>query len=57
MNVYEMAKTYYPRLWSKKRLAALVAAGKLTEDEYTEIAGEEESVEIADAETVGGETE
>ena len=36
----EMAKKYYPRLWSKERLLALVQAGKLTEAEYAEITGE-----------------
>ena len=37
MTVSEMAKKYYPRLWDEKRLAALVAAGKLTEEEYEEL--------------------
>ena len=37
MSVYELAKKYYPRLWDEKRLAALVAAGKLTEEEYEEL--------------------
>ena len=37
MTVFEMAKKYYPRLWSKKRIDALHHAGKLTDDEYTEI--------------------
>lgn len=35
MTVYEMAKKYYPRLWSKERIEALYKAGKLTEEEYT----------------------
>ena len=39
MSVYEMAKQYYPRLWDKSRLEALAEAGKLTEDEVTEITG------------------
>ena len=34
MTVYEMAKKYYPKMWDKARLAALVKAGKLTEAEY-----------------------
>lgn len=34
LKIYEMAKKYYPRLWSKKRIEALYKAGKLTEDEY-----------------------
>ena len=34
MTVYEMAQKYYPRLWDKSRLDALLAAGKLTQEEY-----------------------
>ena len=34
MTVYEMAQRYYTRLWSKSRLDALLAAGKLTQEEY-----------------------
>ena len=41
MTAYEMAKKYYPRLWSKERLLALVQAEKLTEAEYKEITGDE----------------
>lgn len=37
MSVYEMAKAYYPRLWDKSRLEALVAAGRMTEVEMEEI--------------------
>lgn len=37
MTVFEMAKKYYPRLWSKNRIDALRDAGKLTDEEYTEI--------------------
>lgn len=33
MTVYEMAKLYYPRLWSQERIEALVLNGKLTENE------------------------
>ena len=32
MNVYELAKKYYPKLWDKERIQALAAAGKLTEE-------------------------
>lgn len=39
MNVFEMAKKYYPLLWDKKRIEALYKAGKLTEKEYKEIVG------------------
>ena len=34
MTVDEMAQTYYPRLWDKSRLDALLAAGKLTQEEF-----------------------
>ena len=34
MTVYEMAQKYYPRLWDKSRLEALLEAGKLTQEEY-----------------------
>lgn len=40
MSVYEMAKQYYPRLWNEKRLAALLAAGKLSEEEYRTLVGD-----------------
>lgn len=42
MSVFEMAKNYYPVLWSKDRLIALVQNDppRLTAAEYQEIAGE-----------------
>lgn len=40
-----MAKRYYPRLWDKARIEALVTAGKLTQEEAEEICGEEEANE------------
>ena len=43
MNVYELAKKYYPLLWDKTRIEALYQAGKLTEDEYKEIVGGEQN--------------
>jgi len=39
----ELAKKYYPVLWPKARLDALLAAGKLTQSEYTEVVGGEGS--------------
>lgn len=42
MTVLEMAKEYYPRLWSRERIEALVAAGRMTEDEAREIYGEDD---------------
>lgn len=38
-TVYEMALNYYPRLWDKSRLEALVEAGRLTAEEAEEIIG------------------
>ena len=37
MNIFDMAKKYYPRLWSKNRIDALHDAGKLTDEEYEKI--------------------
>lgn len=42
MTVYEMAQKYYPRLWDRERLEALLAAGKLTQEEYDSLVGSEE---------------
>ena len=39
---YELAKKYYPRLWSAERISALVKAGKLTQQQADEIVGGEE---------------
>lgn len=40
-SVYRMAKEYYPKLWNKARLNALLATGKLTQAEYDAIVKEE----------------
>jgi len=40
MSVLELAKKYYPRLWGKERLQALVSAGRLTAKEYKSLTGE-----------------
>ncbi len=37
MTVFEMAKMYYPMLWDIKRLDVLLAADKITKDEYDEL--------------------
>lgn len=42
-TVFNMAKKYYPNLWSKARLDALLAAGKLTQMEYDTIVKEEDA--------------
>lgn len=39
MDVKELAQKYYPQYWGIGRLASLVDAGKLTEDDYKEITG------------------
>ncbi len=41
MDAFELAKKYYPSLWSKDRLKVLVERGKLTKDQYKEVTGEE----------------
>lgn len=43
MTVYDMAKQYYPRLWDKSRIYALVDVGRLTKEEADEIISEEVS--------------
>lgn len=40
MDVKGLAIKYYPRLWNINRLKALVAARKLSEEDYKEITGE-----------------
>lgn len=40
MDVKGLAIKYYPRLWNINRLKALVAAGKLSEEDYKDITGE-----------------
>lgn len=40
MSVFEMAKKYYPRLWDKTRIEALVQAGRLSERQAAEIMAE-----------------
>lgn len=37
MNVYKTALKYYPRLWDKSRLEALVKAGRLTQEQMDRI--------------------
>lgn len=42
MSVYEMARRYYPRLWSIERLTALLEAGKLMQEEFDAITADEQ---------------
>lgn len=39
-KVRDLAEKYYPLLWPVDRIKALVAAEKLTTEEYQEITGE-----------------
>lgn len=43
MSAYEMALRYYPRLWDKRRIEQLAAAGRLTEKEAAAILRNEET--------------
>lgn len=36
-SVFELAKKYYPTLWPKERIEALVKAKKLSEEQAQEI--------------------
>lgn len=40
MSVYELAQKYYPRLWDRERLEALLAAGRLSQEEFDQLVGE-----------------
>lgn len=42
MTVYEMAQKYYPRLWDRERLEALLAAGRLSQEEFDQLVGRKE---------------
>lgn len=41
MSVYELAQKYYPRLWDRERLEALLAAGRLSQAEFYQLVGTE----------------
>lgn len=43
MTVFELAKKYYPKLWSLARLDALKEAGRLSQAEYEELVREGEA--------------
>lgn len=42
-TVFELAKEYYPKLWNKERIEALHDAGKLTDEQYEDLVGKEDS--------------
>lgn len=50
MTVLEMAEKYYPAFWSRERLEALVAAGRLTRAEADAVLGGEAATEAGEAE-------
>ena len=37
MSVYELAQKYYPRLWDRERLEALLAAGRLIQEDFDQL--------------------
>lgn len=37
MTVKEMSQKYYPAMWSKERIEALVTAGKLSREDADEV--------------------
>ena len=41
MSAYELARKYYPRLWDRARLEALLAAGRLSQEEFDKLVGTE----------------
>ena len=43
MDVFELAKQYYPRLWDRERLETLLAAGKLTSEQMEQILEEHQA--------------
>lgn len=45
MTVKELAETYYPRMWDKARLDALVAAGRLSREDADNIINGAESAD------------
>lgn len=40
MTVLEMCERYYPRLWSRERLEALLTAGRITTEEFRSLTAE-----------------
>lgn len=42
MSVYELARKYYPRLWDRERLEALLSAGRLSQEEFDQLVGRKE---------------
>lgn len=41
INWYRMAKSFYPKYWTKEDLQLLVSQDKLTKEQYKELTGED----------------
>ena len=41
-KIYDLAKKNYPTLWNKEMLDKLLELGRLTQEEYNDIFGENE---------------
>lgn len=41
-RIYEMAKEYYPERWNREMIDTLYSKGRLTEEEYLDVIGEDE---------------
>lgn len=41
MDWFAKIKGFYPKYWTKEMVASAVVAGKITEEQYKEIVGEE----------------
>lgn len=42
-QIYEKCKLYYPRLWNKSRIDALLKADKISKEEYDDIVTSKEN--------------
>ena len=45
--VFDLAKKYYPKYWSKERLDVLLAKKKLTQEEYDELTKDKQQMQNA----------
>ena len=45
--VFDLAKKYYPKHWSKERLDVLLAKKKLTREEYDELTKDKQQMQHA----------
>ena len=49
MNWFKLIKGYYPKFWDKKMVGDAVVMGKITEEQYKEIVGEDYVAPIEEA--------